>query len=40
MKVKTELKLEIKEMEQKRTAKLGVFIVTGITMLAALIEFS
>ena len=34
MKVKTELKLEIREMEQKWTARLVVFIVTGVTMLA------
>ena len=40
MKVKSELKLEIKEMKQKRTAKLDMFIVTGVTMLATLIKFS
>ena len=37
--VKTELKRDIKEMEQKLTIKLGVFLAISVTVLAALIKF-
>ena len=37
--VKTELKRDLREMEQKLTIKLGAFLAISVTVLAALIKF-